>query len=118
MSYTKLGISYALPSVIGLLMSYSITFAAANANTKKVIKRRRLRIVYVNEEEERYLCSVTNKATGRTFFGSSPKLFYAKSYARTLCQMTSYKGQCFVKTNCSHGMMMVRKRKFVPVKKL
>ena len=75
----------------------------------------RLRLTHVYVQEPGYLCSVYNESTGRTFFGRSPKLSLAEVYARTTCQMISYKGACYVKTHCREGMVLVRRRRFIRV---
>lgn len=110
--------------IVGLLLIALLGFilfnahaanSTSNTSTTKATKKKNVRYVeqFYYDDEEMFLCSVTNRATQRTFYGQSPKKSLATMYARAACQMRSYKGQCFIKADCNWEWVKVRKRRYI-----
>lgn len=113
----------------GLLLIAALGFILANAHaattnttsTKATqssstqTKKKPVRYVeqFYYDDEEMFLCAVTNTSTQEVFYGQSAKKKYAIMYARAACQMRSYQGQCFVKAECNWEWVKVRKRRYV-----
>lgn len=101
--------------LFGLLLIALLGFILINAHAADKTKKDSARYVeqFYYDNEEMFLCSVTNTATQQTFYGQSPKQSLATMYARAACQMQSYQGQCYIKANCNWEWVKVRKRRYI-----
>lgn len=98
---------------ISLFLLIILSFTFVNALSAPAKKRTIYKAQFYYVDEQMFLCRVTNRKTGRDFYGHSKKHKYAVMYARAACQMQSYKGQCFVKAHCNWEFVKVRKRRYV-----